>query len=180
MSKIYKCYHVYCPGYPYPASELRHPCGQRGSPAEFLQHQALFGETPQERTMSQYEISNRNSGHILGTYTGETLEEALTAAAQDAGYRDHAHACEVTGSLDDLIVSKLSGEVEEEDEDDDFPFDCRTRVEITDDLIRALQRNAAAAGDLEMVLICQAALDGSESHRAECLRVLEATRAMED
>lgn len=124
--------------------------------------------------MSKYQISNRNSGHILGTYTGETLEEALTAAAQDAGYRDHAHACEAAGSCTDLIA----GEVDEED--DDFPFDCRTREEITDDLIRALQRNAAAAGDLEMVQVCQAALDGSASHRAECLRVLEATQAMED
>lgn len=123
--------------------------------------------------MSKYQISDRTSGQYLGTYTGETLEEALTAAAQDAGYRDHAHACEATGSCTDLIA----GEVDEED--DDFPFNAVTRVEITDDRIRALQRNAAAAGDLEMVQVCQAALDGSESHRAECLRVLEATQAME-
>lgn len=124
--------------------------------------------------MAQYEISNRTSGQILGTYTGETLEEALTAAAQDAGYLDHAHACEVTGPCDDLIAEEV------DEEDDDFPFNAVTRMEITDDLIRALQKNAAAAGDLEMVLICLAALDGSERHRAECLRVIGEALEMED
>lgn len=114
MSKIYKCYHVYCPGYPYPASELRHPCGQRGSMAEFLQHQALFGETPQERTMPQYEISNRISGQTLGTYIGETCWEALDAMARDAGYRDYSQACQEAGAYDDLIVSRISEEVEED------------------------------------------------------------------
>lgn len=73
--------------------------------------------------MSKYEISNRTSGQCLGTYTGETLEEALTAAAQDAGYRDHAHACEVTGPCDDLIAEEV------DEEGDDFPFGAATRVE---------------------------------------------------
>ncbi len=123
--------------------------------------------------MSQYEISNRTSGQCLGTYTGETLEEALTAAAQDAGYLNHAHACEVTGACDDLIA-------EEVEEDDDYPFDAVTRVEITDDQIDRLLITSVYQGDHDVVLTCLAALDGSERHRAECLRVIGEAREMGD
>lgn len=64
--------------------------------------------------MSQYEISNRSSGQILGTYIGATHWEALDAMARDAGYRDYAQACQETGAYDDLIVSRLPEEVGED------------------------------------------------------------------
>lgn len=64
--------------------------------------------------MSKYKISNRISGQTLGTYTGETCWEALDAMARDAGYRDYSQACQELGAYDDLIVSKLPEEVEED------------------------------------------------------------------
>lgn len=52
-----------------------------------------------------------------------------------------------------------------------------TAATITDDEIRALADNAGTAGDLEQVEICEAALAGNESARAECAKVINAGRA---
>lgn len=127
--------------------------------------------------MSKYEISNRISGQTLGTYIGETCWEALDEMARDAGYRDYLQAFQETGTYDDLIVSKLPEEVEEED---DFPFDRKTRVEITDDQIDRLLITSVYQGDHDLVLTCLAALDGSERHRADCCRVIAAAKEIED
>jgi len=46
--------------------------------------------------------------------------------------------------------------------------------------IRALQAEAAEAGDLDMVAVCDRALAGDEVARAECGRVIAAAAAMGD
>ncbi|NIU03569.1 MAG: hypothetical protein GWO40_04615, partial [Gammaproteobacteria bacterium] len=51
---------------------------------------------------------------------------------------------------------------------------------VTDDQIRALLQRAVADWDYNLAITCQAALDGSETHRAECLRVIEATRGADE
>jgi hypothetical protein len=43
---------------------------------------------------------------------------------------------------------------------------------ITDEQIEALRAEAGAAGDSTMVAICDRAIDGSETDRAECARVI--------
>jgi len=56
------------------------------------------------------------------------------------------------------------------------------KVEVTDEQIAQLMREAGAAGDLEMVAVCRWALIGGGSariERAECARVIADARAQE-
>lgn len=60
-----------------------------------------------------FKISNPASGVILGVYPGDTEAEALDSLARDAGYRDYAAACGVTGDDPDdpdLIIEDVSPE----------------------------------------------------------------------
>lgn len=47
-----------------------------------------------------------------------------------------------------------------------------TSIIITNDQIAALSDEAGIAGDLAMVEICRAALDGDDAARAKCERVI--------
>lgn len=51
---------------------------------------------------------------------------------------------------------------------------------VTDEQIRALRTEAAAAGDAVQVDLCTAALDGDDAARAACGRAIDAARAMAD
>lgn len=46
--------------------------------------------------MTQWQITS-SEGVDMGVYEGATAKDALDAMSRDAGYRDHASACEVTG-----------------------------------------------------------------------------------
>jgi hypothetical protein len=42
-----------------------------------------------EATMKRYRISNRASGRLMGSYEGDTKEDALLSLHRDAGYKEH-------------------------------------------------------------------------------------------
>lgn len=44
-----------------------------------------------------YEISSKTSGATVWTGEATTVAEALDAMGREAGYRDHAAACEASG-----------------------------------------------------------------------------------
>lgn len=50
--------------------------------------------------------------------------------------------------------------------------------QLTDTMIEKLRDEAGAHGDLEQIKICERALRGSKRARRECLRVINAARAM--
>ena len=58
--------------------------------------------------MKRFEISNTNSGLVIGAYEGETAEDALDAMARDAGYSNYA-AIPAEGETGRLQVTELLG-----------------------------------------------------------------------
>jgi hypothetical protein len=57
----------------------------------------------------KYQIENRQSGVVLGTYEGESEAEALDAMARDAGYDSYEDSCRVTESGGgDLVVTEVA------------------------------------------------------------------------
>jgi hypothetical protein len=97
-------------------------------------------------------ITNRVSGHVLGTYAGDDELGALDAMAREAGYADRGEARRVSFAAPDaeeLVVEPG----------------------VSDEQIATLEREAGEAGDLEQVELCRRARLDMGARRA-CARVI--------
>lgn len=113
--------------------------------------------------MQTYRITNSKSGMDLGTFQAKDQQGALEAFAREAGYSTYAEACEEHPVAEgEMVVT----EVED--------------ASISDEQIEALRRDAGEAGDLEMVAICDRALEGDEAAQARCAEAISDARAMDD
>lgn len=58
-------------------------------------------------TTRTYSVFNSATRACLGDYDATSAQHALDLCARDAGYRDHAHACQVTGDRPDALVAHV-------------------------------------------------------------------------
>lgn len=137
--------------------------------------------------MTRWTIESKG-GIEYGVYEGATEAEAIAAMIADGGSSGDADP-----TADDLIVSEIKIE----------PKPNPLEIEITDEQIDELRTEAAEAGDVPMVAICDVALDeirdeypgaaewqaqdmrralsmDREAARLECARVIAEARAQED
>jgi len=106
--------------------------------------------------MKTWTISS--DGQDLGSYAGETEREAIEAMWTAAGYSAPWDATDEDGRLlcdaDQLVVRES------------------TTAAISREQVRALRTEAAEAGDLEQVAVCDRALEGDSDAILECSRVI--------
>jgi hypothetical protein len=85
----------------------RHPSNPPTSPPSA----GFLGKQRGKSAMTNiYEISNRESGQVLGQYQGDDENEAKNGLAQDAGYPTYDKMCEETGGYDELSVIEICDE----------------------------------------------------------------------
>lgn len=91
------------------------------------------------------------------------------------------------GSILEWCFGRTGGEHEREDDQSTWGPASVDDVDwsgfpgtITDEQIHALSTEAAEAGDIAQVAICDRALSGDETARAECSRVIAAAEAQKD
>jgi hypothetical protein len=59
--------------------------------------------------MARFKIENTVSGTVIGEFDADDEQDALDAMAREAGYRDHAEACEVAPtSSSEMRVIRVS------------------------------------------------------------------------
>lgn len=137
--------------------------------------------------MTRWTIESKG-GIEYGVYEGATEAEAIAAMIADGGSSGDADP-----TADDLIVSEIEPK----------PNPLEIEIPITDEQIDELRTEAAEAGDVPMVAICDVALDeirdeypgaaewqaqdmrralsmDREAARLECARVIAEARAQED
>ncbi len=141
--------------------------------------------------MTRWTIESKG-GIEYGVYEGATEAEAIAAMIADGGSSGDADP-----TADDLIVSEIKIKIEPK------PNPLEIEIPITDEQIDELRTEAAEAGDVPMVAICDVALDeirdeypgaaewqaqdmrralsmDREAARLECARVIAEARAQED
>ncbi len=106
--------------------------------------------TKTTETAKTYRIAA--NGTDMGAYAGVDEDAALDAYAVCAGYRGFADLLERLGATREEV--EIAEEV------------------IADNQIEALRDEAAVFGDSEQVAICERALAGSMTDRAECADVI--------
>lgn len=107
--------------------------------------------------------------------TDEERVAALDEYRRTGGMVDVVMAEPDPNDLSAEECERLSEAGPKSDEIDWTGFDA---AEITDAQIEALRTEAGGAGDSAQVAICDRALQGDESARAECARVIADAQAM--
>ena len=106
-----------------------------------------------------------------GTLADYTTDRRLRPATREEWERTAAA----------LDAGEPEGAWHDGDLNDGFPVyvDGGPDPVVTDDSIRALHAEAGTAGDSGQVALCDRALDGDASARAECVRVIREARCRE-
>lgn len=89
--RSYKCAHPECPGYPWPASEVAHPCGGSAEPPEIISEDVIYTFSPAP------DVEPETCGCEESLWLRARLDALSTQAEADAGLREERRAAEPDG-----------------------------------------------------------------------------------